>query len=232
VAEEAQPRVLLLETSGRNGHVALAEGPTLLEQHSLDENRRNGRDLAPAVLSLLQAQQWQPRDINLVLVSRGPGSYTGLRVGVISAKVFAYATSAALLGIDTFHVIAAQAPLDVTALDVLADAQQERIYVQSFIRTIEGWQSTVALAVRPFAQWLAERRPEAWVTGPGLVKWDAKIPANVPRLAQEFRDPQPQSLLEIGLRRWHAGERDHVWELEPLYCRPSSAEEQWQALGR
>src|SRR5437773_12528724 len=100
------PRSLILETSGRVGQVALARGATLLRTQRLDEARRHARDLAPAVAQLLQAERWQPRDLDAVLVSRGPGSYTGLRVGIMSAKALAYAVGCLLLAVDTFAAIA------------------------------------------------------------------------------------------------------------------------------
>ena len=76
----------------------------------LDESRRHARDLAPAVRDLLAEQGWPARSLEAVIVSRGPGSYTGLRVGIMSAKTLAYATGCALLAVDTFAVIARQAP--------------------------------------------------------------------------------------------------------------------------
>ena len=118
------PRLLILETStGRSGLVALADGAELRGLRRLDDSRRHGRDLAPAVRALLGEAGWKPRDVDAVVVSRGPGSYTGLRVGLMSAKTLAYATGCALLLIDTFAVVAAQAPAEATPLDVLADAQ-------------------------------------------------------------------------------------------------------------
>ena len=55
---------------------------------------------------LLADQGWKARDLTGVIVSRGPGSYTGLRVGIMTAKTLAYATGCALLAIDTFAAVA------------------------------------------------------------------------------------------------------------------------------
>ncbi len=224
----AVPRLLILETSSRTGQVALALGDELRGVRRLEEARRHARDLAPATAALLAEQGWRPRDLQAVIVSRGPGSYTGLRVGIMSAKAFAYATGCALLAVDTFAALALQAPPSVSRLDVLADAQQDKIYVQSFIRSTKGWQPASALAIRRVADWLATREPNAWATGPGLSKWASHLPADVPRLDASLWEPQPASLLYIGLARYRAGERDDPWTLEPLYLRPSSAEEQWR----
>src|SRR5262249_48878627 len=95
-------RLLILETSCRRGLVALAAGTELRGVRRLDESRRHARDLAPAVAELLSEQGWKARDLQAVLVGRGPGSYTGLRVGIMSARALAYATGCALIGLDTF----------------------------------------------------------------------------------------------------------------------------------
>jgi tRNA threonylcarbamoyladenosine biosynthesis protein TsaB len=218
-----EPRLLILETSGRVGQVGLAEGETLLAARRLDEARRQARDLAQAVAELLAEVGWKPRDISAVVVSRGPGSYTGLRVGVMSAKAFAYAAGCPVLAIDTFAAIAAQAPPEADPLDVIADAQQQKVYVQRF----EHCAPASSLTIRPVAEWLAAA-PAPWVSGPGLRLHRAGLPANVSAVEEAQWDPRPESLLALALRRWADDERDDPFAVEPLYLRPSSAEEQWK----
>jgi len=224
----AVPRVLILETSSRIGYVAVALGEELRGVRRLEETRRHARDLAPAMAELLAEQSWQPRDIQAVIVSRGPGSYTGLRIGIMSAKTFAYAAGCPLIAVETFAALALQAPPSVSRIDVLADAQQDKIYVQSFVRSAGDWHPISELTIRKFADWLAAREPSAWVTGPGLLKWASRLPAEVPQVEASLWEPQPASLLRLGLARYRAGQRDDPWTLEPLYLRPSSAEEQWR----
>jgi tRNA threonylcarbamoyladenosine biosynthesis protein TsaB len=221
------PRLLLLETSGRSGLVALAEGEALVVTRRLDEPRRQARDLAPAVADLLAVAGWKPRDVAAVVVGRGPGSYTGLRVGLMSAKTFAYAAGCALLAIDTFAVIAAQAPAEADPLDVIADAQQQKAYVQRFARGA----AVSPLAIRPLADWLADA-PAPWASGPGLRLHRGGLPAGVRAVDESLWEPRADSLLALALRRWHAGERDDPFAVEPLYLRPSSAEEQWRARAK
>ncbi|HBI44260.1 MAG TPA: tRNA (adenosine(37)-N6)-threonylcarbamoyltransferase complex dimerization subunit type 1 TsaB [Planctomycetales bacterium] len=224
-----QARLLILETSGRGGFVAVAEGPTLLEVWRLEEARRHARDLAPATVALLTGQGWKARDLNGVVVSLGPGSYTGLRVGVMSAKTLAYAVGCALIGVETLAVVAAQAPKKINRLDVLADAQQEKVYVRSFARDGDDWHPIGALRIRPFAEWLALRTAGTWVSGPGLHRWAPRLPAETPVVDASLWDPLAETLLQVGLARYAAGERDDPFALEPLYLRPSSAEEQQRA---
>jgi tRNA threonylcarbamoyladenosine biosynthesis protein TsaB len=222
------PRLLILETSGRSGWVAVAQGEDLCAVRRLEASRRHARDLAPAVANLLAGQGWCPRDLQAVLVGRGPGSYTGLRVGVMSAKALAYATGCSLVAVDTFAVIAHQTPPEAGRVEVLADAQQDKVYVQPFAVTEQGWRPLAPLAVRPFADWLAAKEPGEWVTGPGLEKWEVQLPAGTPVVPRDGWEPQPQRLLHLGLALYHNGKRDDPFALEPLYLRPSSAEEQWR----
>ncbi len=227
-----QPRALILETSGRPGWVALAEGAVIRNVRRLDETRRHARDLAPAVQELLRECSWKPREIQVVIVSRGPGSYTGLRVGITSAKVFAYATGCGLIGVDTFAAIAMQAPPVADApgspVDVVADAQQDKIYVQRYV----GGAPRTELAVTTIAEWLAQCEPAQWVSGPGVRALRGRLPDGCRVIAEELWNPQPESLLRLGLERYQRGERDDPFRLEPSYLRPSSAEEKWSRLGR
>jgi tRNA threonylcarbamoyladenosine biosynthesis protein TsaB len=228
-----EPRALILETSGRIGRVALAQADELLSDRRLDEARRHARDLVPAVAELLAAQGWRPKDVQVVLVSRGPGSYTGLRVGIMSTKAFAYATGCRLLAVDTFAALALQAPAEATRVDVLADAQQEKVYAQSFARLhASAWAPAAPLRIQTMTDWLAGRERDAWVTGPGLRAYGSRLPATAQVVDAAAWDPQPESILKLGLARYRAGERDDLWSLEPLYLRPSSAEEKRQQQSR
>lgn len=229
-----EPRFLILETSGRIGEVGLAQGSQLLQVRKLDATRRHARDLVPAVTELLKKVDWRPRDLQAVLVSRGPGSYTGLRVGIMSAKTFAYATGCALLAIDTFAAIAARAAEAGPTLHVLADAQKDKLYVQRFARANENaqWLPQSELTIQPVADWLRSLSANEWISGPGARLVETRVPGNIRLAAEAQRDPSAESLLQIGWSRYQNGERDDLWTVEPLYLRPSAAEEQWQGPPR
>ena len=229
MSPEPEPRLLILETSGRTGEVALARGPVIVQHRLLDETRLHARDLAPAVAAMLRAEQWKPGDIQGLIVNRGPGSYTGLRVGIMSAKTFAYATGCALIAVDGFAAVARQAPAEAWQIAVIADAQQDRMYQQNFRRS--GSNSEMAavssLRIDPFSDWIQTIAVENWVSGPGLRTFRARLPTHVRVPQEKSWDPRPTTLVDIGLSRYLSGQRDDIWKLEPLYLRPSSAEEKW-----
>jgi tRNA threonylcarbamoyladenosine biosynthesis protein TsaB len=250
---KTEPRFLIIETSGRIGQVALGQGTSIRAVRRLDEARKHARDLVPQVAELFSERGRGPKDIRAVIVSRGPGSYTGLRVGIMSAKTFAFATGCKLLGIETFAAIARQAPANVAAVDVIGDAQQDKIYLQSFMQSdvavapLESSPSasgaasfsppsvgrprlvaSAPLSIVALADWLEKTGKHAWVTGPGLRLHQRLIADSRPCLPPELWDPQPATLLELAYERYQAGESDDLWRMEPIYLRPSSAEEKWR----
>jgi tRNA threonylcarbamoyladenosine biosynthesis protein TsaB len=149
----------------------------------------------------------------------------------MSAKTFAYASGCGLLAVDTFAAVAFQAPAEALQVDVIADAQQEKVYVQRYTRSQSGttWLPASALSIQRLDEWWSGRTREAWLAGPGLVAYQARLPPETRLVRPEDWDPRPESLLQLALPRYQAGERDDLWALEPLYLRPSSAEEKWQA---
>ena len=225
----SDPRFLIIETSHRRGLVALAYGNRVVGQRVLEEARRHCRELVPSVKELLDEHGWNMNNLTGVIASRGPGSYTGLRVGLMSAKTLAYATGRALLAVDTFAAIALQGPPQAATVDVIADAQQEKAYVQRFHRESNAWVAAAPLAIRPFLEWRETLSPSNWVSGPGLEIFAARLPAEIQRVAPGNWTPKSESLLKLGLERWRRGDVDDVFTVEPLYLRVSAAEEKWAA---
>jgi tRNA threonylcarbamoyladenosine biosynthesis protein TsaB len=103
--------------------------------------------------------------------------------------------------------------------------------VQRFARSGPAgrWQAETALRIQTLDDWLTQREQDVWVSGPGLHIHGGRLPTHIPVARAEAWDPQPESLLQIGLARYRAGDRDNLWAVEPLYLRLSAAEEQWQA---
>ena len=213
---------LVLETSGRGGAVALARGDQLAAEVALDPARRHNRDLAPAVARLLDDHGVSPRDLRAVLVSIGPGSFTGLRVGLMSAKALAWATDCGLVPVPTFAAVAEELPADVAAADLVADALQGMIYAQRFGRDAGGeWRATEPLRIVAAAGWVRDRDAAVAVAGPGLAAVAGLLSPETPRLTA---GATAAGVLRAGLRLSPAVGAE-LTALEPLYLRGSSAEE-------
>jgi tRNA threonylcarbamoyladenosine biosynthesis protein TsaB len=215
---------LVIETSGRVGQVGLARGEAVVRSARLDPARRHARDLAAAADGLLTAEGIAPRGLTGVMVSIGPGGYTGLRVGVMSAKALAYATGCRLVAVPTFAAITGRVADGFDIVDVIADALQGQVYAQRFARRGDGWVAADELRIEPVGGWAARLGDGTAVTGPGVAVHDAQIPAAVPRVPAELREPTVESLWRAG-RPIRPATREELFRMEPLYLRGSSAEE-------
>jgi tRNA threonylcarbamoyladenosine biosynthesis protein TsaB len=214
---------LIIETSGRVGQIGLVVNGVIVAERQLDEARRHARDLAAVTAAMLTQTGTHPRSVKNVVVGMGPGSFTGLRVGIMSAKAFAFATGCELTPVPTFEAIAIRMPID-SNVDVVADALKRQVYVQRFRRTMDGVVPVRELTILSVDDWLQSIPSETWITGPGVATYDLSIPASIPRAGEPDRLPTIRSLWDAS-RVKKAVDRATVYTLEPIYLRGSSAEE-------
>ena len=125
-------RILLIETSTSCLSVALAEGGRVVEDRVCTEPRQQASLTAPLVKEALQAQGLRVKDCDAVCVSKGPGSYTGLRVGVSTAKGLAFGAGIPLLSVGTLEILAAQGaqamPEGCRWIIPMVDARRMEVY--------------------------------------------------------------------------------------------------------
>lgn len=226
--------VIGLETSGFVGSVALLREGQLLEQRSLGEaGRRHAQSLVLELHELLQSHGAKPLDVEAIAVSKGPGSFTGLRVGLVCAKTFAYATGCQFVAIDTFEATADNCPPDVRDVWIVENAQRGDFFVGRYARDETGsWSQTAPIQTLAAEEWLAARPTDETITGPGLAH--AELQAVRARLLTDeaFARPRAGTIAKLGQRRLLARDATSspddfdFWKAVPFYIRPSAAEEQ------
>ena len=168
--------ILALETTDCGSVAAMTDGKLLLELE-LNPQQRTAQSLPPGIETLLERVGWKPADVQLVALTIGPGSFTGLRIGVTMAKTFAYSVGAEVLGVNTLETIAQAAPANVPALTAVIDAQRGDVVVRTFIRGPEGFfLPTGDQQLISIDRWLQELPAGMAVTGPVLAKMPRACP--------------------------------------------------------
>jgi tRNA threonylcarbamoyladenosine biosynthesis protein TsaB len=220
-----------IETSGHQGSVALCRDGALLEERDLScEGQRHARTLVPELRNLLDGHSLAPQDVQSVAVSIGPGSFTGLRVGIVCAKTWVYATGARLISIDTLLAIAEQAGETAQRLQVVSDAQRNELFVGRFERTSAGaWIRDGEIRILPVDAWIKDLRADNVVTGPGLAKLAERLSDRCRVLPAENWLPFARTVARMGERAAQAGHSEDLWASEPRYLRKSAAEEKAEA---
>jgi len=224
----SEAKILLLETSGASGIVALGVGTTIVSHRILEIAKRHVSDMAPAIAEMLKECGWEVKTLDAIATGIGPGSYTGLRIGLMSARTLAMITGARLLGISTFEILA-QHCLDAgfEKVEVIADAQQDKIYAQRFENNNGHLKNAGELGIVGTAEWIASRDINFALTGPGLAKVRPLISGNQCLIVEESGNINKESFLALALKKLMSRHSDDPLSLQPLYLRRSSAEEQW-----
>jgi tRNA threonylcarbamoyl adenosine modification protein YeaZ len=225
-------RILSIETSGRDASLAVLEASVdeaararLVRQESIVSKERTAQVLAARLHDLLLGVDWPVQSVELVLVAVGPGSFTGLRIGVTTAKTLAYSIGAQVLGVNTLAAIAERAPTSCRPLWAVMDAQRQEIFACRFAP--DG----SASSTRVFTQdeWFKSLQSGDFVSGPGLRRLKYPLPTAVQAVDEALWLPMADAVGQLGWRDYQAGRRDDVWSILPQYYRSSAAEEKKKA---
>jgi tRNA threonylcarbamoyladenosine biosynthesis protein TsaB len=220
-------RILSLETSLRQGSVAALVGTDdqaeLQHELLLPASERSAQTLLPTVAEVLNACRWRPADLDLICVTTGPGSFTGLRIGVTAAKTLAFAVNAQLVGVHTLAALAASVPNHTGCLWAIMDAQRQELFAASF----EGSDFTKDPVTRILSieAWLSQLRSGDSVVGPPLVQLADMLPGGVSAVDAKLWQPQAKIVGKLGYELFRQGHTTDPVQLVPNYYRKSAAEE-------
>jgi tRNA threonylcarbamoyladenosine biosynthesis protein TsaB len=121
-------KVLALDTSTQRGSVALLQGRELMGELRIFSLQTHSSRLLRSIQFLLESVGWEQTDLELVAAGIGPGSFTGIRIGVATALGMAQSLSIPFVGISCLDVFANSAPLVSGRLGVIVDAQRSQVY--------------------------------------------------------------------------------------------------------
>ena len=223
-------RILAVETSGRVGSVALAEGERVVAEASFGQGLRHAAELLPTIDRLTREQGWTPADLTHVFVSVGPGSFTGLRVGVTLAKTLAFSTGAILVAVPTARVLLANAPTDAREVVIVLDAKRGQVFTARFTRdsaNVDWLEAEPARLDTPAAALASAGRP-VHLIGEGIpYHADAIAAAGAGVILTDPADAlaRAAAVVPLGLAMADRGEIADPLTLIPLYVRRPEPEE-------
>jgi len=220
--------VLGIETSTKQGGAALLSEEGLLGEAFLDIAITHSERLFPLIDHLLASAGQSLGEVDGIAVAIGPGSFTGLRIGLGTAKGLALATGRPLVGIPTLEAMAWNLPFCRHPICPILDARKKEIYCALFRFEAEHLRRLMEdVALTPQA--LAERIEEPTVfLGDGVKVYGDLLAGRLkekvlfPPLAR--RVGSAALVAELGLKRLLNGEQDDPTGLVPRYIRPSEAE--------
>ncbi len=216
--------LLAIETSGILGSVAIADDQRLLVERTLQTTgRRHAQTVVAEVDDILRTCSFAVSDITAVAVSIGPGSFTGLRVGLVFAKTFAWLNQTKLVAVDTLRAIAQQVPPEIETVTAVVDAQRNELFAATYRWNAECRIRDAINSVH--LSTIARLSGDHPVVGPGLQKHREVLDRSHTMLDESLWQPRASSVAMIGLHMVLLGQTSVPATLEPVYVRLSYAEE-------
>ena len=219
-------KILAFETIDVSASAALLDDENVLVSTHLSPRERSAQYLAPAVRDLLAQAGWKPSDVELLAVVQGPGSFTGLRVGITFAKVFAWTVGADVIAVNTLDLLAEAVPAEYARVSIGLDAQRGEVITRTFERGADGLMAPVEeMQMLDLEDWVGNVPAGTFLSGPVLAQKARFLPENLPAVPNDFWLPNVERLGKMAFRLYQAGRRDDIWSLLPIYSRPAAAEE-------
>lgn len=227
-------RSLAIETSGRIGSVALASGPRVLVAEQFPHGLRNAAGILPLIDRLAKQLDWRPRDIEAVLLSLGPGSFTGVRIAVTLAKTLAFATGARVVGVPSTSVLVRNAPSDTRHVIIVLDAKRGQVFTARFERVGKDWDEREPPHLDTLSAMLGRSPRPVCLLGEGIDYHRDELPpsGDVIVTAADHWRARAEAVVEVAQPRLQAGTFDDPLTLAPIYIRLAEAEEKRLASGR
>lgn len=217
-------RSIAIETATDVCSVALADEGRIVAEASLLMPRRHAERLVPLIDSLLDHAGWTMAELDFVAVSAGPGSYTGLRIGVSTAKGLCFARDVPLIAVSTLAAYAHQVAPFVSTGDLVIssfDARRSSVYGAAFKIEADGRMADVvkptAATAADFAGSLPATSGMTWLLGDGAALIAPHLTASHQR--RLAYPPSASTVAAIAHERWGRREIADVASFEPLYLR-------------
>jgi tRNA threonylcarbamoyladenosine biosynthesis protein TsaB len=236
--------ILGIDTSSARGGVALLLEGKIAVEKEFEAELAHGKELVPSIKEILEKERLKVSEIDAIAVCVGPGSYTGLRIGVASAKTLAWSLGCKLVAVSSLEGIATGAlPCHQRCIVPIIDAQRERFYTALFgvsrgkvirkspdsILSAEQVISIIAESGQQKAEGRRQKAESTLLIGDGLKKLKSLL--TLPHVTfggEEYWFVKARTVALLGKSLVRKGEFADVKRLEPVYLRLSEAEERFR----
>ena len=223
-----QPRLLAIDSSSFSGSVALCQGETLVAEILLNSKGTHSDTLLQQIDTLLVFAGWRKEDLDLLAVVNGPGSFTGLRIGLATVKGLAQVLQRPVVPVTSLQAVAMNLPLSPVPICAFLDARKKEVYSQLFEWRDNGPVAISAAQVAPPQKVLSELQGQVALVGDGVPLYREEIERTL--AGRVLLPAAPAHRLKASQAAWLAlkawGKKDFLppAELLPCYIRPSDAE--------
>jgi tRNA threonylcarbamoyladenosine biosynthesis protein TsaB len=211
-------KILCLETATKNCSVSLSENGQLLVAKELAEgNYTHAENLHVFIQQVMHEANVQMIDLHAIAVSKGPGSYTGLRIGVSAAKGLCYALNIPLIAVDTLAVLAKQIKTESGYIIPMIDARRMEVYTTIFDHQWQNISETKALIVAE--DHFSNLNQDLYFIGDGAPKCQEILKAKNFHFDPSILYPSAKDMVSLAYQKFMTMDFEDVAYFEPYYLK-------------
>jgi len=220
-----------IDTSAVTCSVALTENGRVLYSDSQTNGLTHSQTLLPSVISALEVAKKTPDDVSLIAIAAGPGSFTGLRIGISTVKGLCISRNIPVAAVSTLEGLATNLrDWDGKTVHALMDARRNEFYYARFLirnRKAERLCEDCAASAESIASFIVAK--DSVLLGDGALKFTSIFPDFLPCLAEEsLRLQNAVSVALLGEENYENGNVVDCRKLSPRYLRLPQAEREWR----
>jgi tRNA threonylcarbamoyladenosine biosynthesis protein TsaB len=210
--------ILSIETATKNCSIALSkEGKTIALKEIANQNFSHAEKLHVFIEEILTENQITFKDLIALAVSKGPGSYTGLRIGVSSAKGLCYALNIPLISIDTLTSLARQIAVKEGVIVPMIDARRMEVYTAVFNPEFKMIKGVEALIVDENS--FSEIESTVHLVGDGALKFKETLTNEKFKFYDDIIYPSANEMSELAFEKHKISDFENVAYFEPYYLK-------------
>lgn len=228
-------KVLAVDTSTSVAAVAVMDDASLLGEYLLNHGKTHSQKLVPMIKEIMDGLELLPGDIDLFAASSGPGSFTGLRIGVTTIKAMAFAAKKPVVSIPTLDALAYGIPLSGEALVCpIMDARNRQVYTALYSlengqqKNITGY---MGVPVEELVKLIKSKNRKVIFTGDAVQAHREILKTELGEYC-DFAPPcmlvqRASTVAQLALIRASGGELESCFDMAPFYLRKSQAEREY-----
>ena len=213
--------ILHIDTTTKKCSVALAQdGELMIQKELLSEEFSHSEQLHPFIEEVLKESGLKSSPLSAIAISKGPGSYTGLRIGVAAAKGLCFALDLPLIALNTLEIMVQ--PYEVSPYSFIIpmlDARRMEVYTAIFDETKKWIQETMAevLTENTFTSIVNEQ--SCLIIGDGAIKFKTLHPKINASYTNEIHYPVAKDMITLAWKKFNAKEFEDLAYFEPFYLK-------------
>ena len=227
-------KILGIDTSTMAANVAVLEDDKLICEYTINTKKTHSQKLMPMIENMLKLSDLDIKEIDAIAICVGPGSFTGLRIGMATAKAMAHVNNIPLIGVNSLEILGANMDLCNRNICSILDAQRNQVYMNKYILKDDKITEVEEISIKPIDELLEEisSSNEDWVlVGEAVYKYKEKIEeiSNITIPSPANNITKASTLCFVARDKMLANDQVYnCYNINPMYIRKSQAEEQYE----